>query len=110
MNLFYILKDKKLVPCDAEEYGKWMKQEWENFHEAGKSNVVVAKTNIDDIEISTVFLGIDHGFSIRNKAPIIFETMIFNGVHDQEMRRYCTWDEALKGHEEMVKMVTNTCN
>jgi len=55
--------------------------------------------------VSTVFLGLDHNFSDHG-PPIVFETMIFEGVYDQKGQwRYATWDEAIKGHERTVKMV-----
>lgn len=31
--------------------------------------------------------------------------MIFGGIHDQEMWRYCTWDEAEVGHAAAVELV-----
>lgn len=46
------------------------------------------------VEVSTVFLGIDHNFGF-DVAPILFETMIFGGDHDQQMDRYSTETEAI---------------
>lgn len=57
----------------------------------------VAETIFGDIRVSTVFLSLEHGYS--DGKPILFETMIFGGVYDQEQWRYCTWDEAEKGHK-----------
>lgn len=51
--------------------------------------------------VSTVFLGIDHSHGIGD-TPILFETMVFGGFLDQEIMRYETYEEALKGHEAMV--------
>lgn len=50
--------------------------------------------------VSTVFLGLDHNWN--DGKPILFETMIFGGKHDQEQRRYCTYEEAEQGHEDIV--------
>lgn len=61
---------------------------------------VVKKSWVGDSEVSTVFLGIDHGFG---GAPMWFETMIFAGPLDQSQRRYATWTEALEGHEDAVE-------
>lgn len=58
----------------------------------------------NEIEVSTVFLGIDHNFSGKG-APVLFETMVFNGPLDQEQDRYCTEAEARKGHAAMVQRV-----
>lgn len=54
------------------------------------------------ISVSTVWLGLDHGFS--DEIHLIFETMVF-GLADgsQPQERYWTLEEAQKGHEEMVK-------
>ena len=32
----------------------------------------------------------------------IFETMVFGGEHDQQLRRYCTEESAMRGHLETV--------
>ncbi len=44
-----------------------------------------------------MFVGIDLGFMIEG-PPLLFETMIFGGEHDQEQWRYSTWEEAEAGH------------
>lgn len=62
---------------------------------------VLAKDIVGISEVSTVWLGIDHGWE-QDSPPIIFETMIFVGPHDEECWRYPTEVEALAGHE-MVK-------
>lgn len=52
--------------------------------------------------VSTVWLGLDHQFG--DGPPLIFETMVFSpDRNDEDMERYTTEEEALKGHEEMVK-------
>lgn len=92
----YILKDKKPIRASSVlEWGKFM-----GDREASR----VARTDITkDINVSTVFLGIDHNFT-RNGPPILFETMIFGGKLNQYQERYCTWKEAEKGHEVAVKL------
>ena len=61
----------------------------------------VARTKIDeDTEVSTVHLVLDHGFGFG--PPLIFETMIFGGPHDQDQWRYATEAEAVTGHEHVV--------
>ena len=64
----------------------------------------VAIDYIDNIKISTVFLGWDHSF-IDESTPILFETMIFGGQYDEFQRRYKTYNESLQGHTEAVEMV-----
>jgi hypothetical protein len=57
------------------------------------------------IRVSTVFLGLDHGHC--EKHPLIFESMVFGGgaLLDGECERYCTWEAAMAGHEQMVARV-----
>ena len=87
----YILDGHKPVVCeDLLKWAKWFK----------KADRRVARTQIGDVEISTVFLGLNHGFG---KTLILFETMIFGGEFGQDTWRYSTWEQAEKGHEEVVK-------
>lgn len=73
-------------------WGRWM---------AGADRCV-ARANIGDVSISTVFLGIDHGWSGR---PVLWETMIFGGEHNNYQKRYHTRTEALMGHKRAFEMV-----
>src|ERR1035437_5024539 len=63
----------------------------------------VAYDKINDIEISTVFLALDHSF--MGGQPVLFETMVFGGSLDGEQERYHTWDEAEAGHKVMIERV-----
>jgi len=49
------------------------------------------------INVSTVFLGIDH--SLYGDSPILFETKITGGQHDQRQQWTRTWEEAQIEHE-----------
>ena len=73
-------------------------------------NRIVAKTFIGEIEVSTVFLVLDHRFhDIDPGPPILFETIIFGGSLDKEETRYSTWKEAKAGHLETVSRVKLAC-
>lgn len=63
----------------------------------------VAKEDVGDVRISTVFLGLDHSWG--NGPPLLFETMIFGGKHDSYCERCSTWEEAKVIHLQAVKMV-----
>jgi len=65
----------------------------------------VADDWVGPYRISTVFLGIDLGFTTG--VPMLFETMVFcGGSHqDLECARYPTWDAALQGHQAMLEEV-----
>lgn len=65
----------------------------------------VAHDTILGVEISTVFLGIDHNYDIVG-APVLFETMTFGLPEESQMtNRYCTWAEAVDGHERMKEVI-----
>jgi hypothetical protein len=92
----YIL-DTAGVPQPCHDLRLWM--EW--FDKAERH---VAQDKIGDVRISTVFLGLDHSFG--GAIPILFETMIFGGEHDQFQDRYETREQALKGHQKAVALVS----
>lgn len=95
MNGQYILNGKTPVECnDLMEWAKQME---------GK-NRVVEKSQFGDVKVSTVFLGLDHSFG--GGEPLLFETMIFGGEHDQYQDRYSTWDEAAEGHKKACELVS----
>jgi len=90
----YILDGKVPVPCD--DVLSWGK-------EYEKQDRKVAQNKIGDANISTVFLALDHNWG--EGPPILFETMVFGGKHDQYQERYSTWEEAEAGHAKALKMV-----
>lgn len=55
---------------------------------------------IDDITVSTVFIGLDHSFD--QGPPVLFETMVFEKGEEVYCRRYHSWTEAEKGHAQIV--------
>lgn len=63
----------------------------------------IIKTICGDVEVSTVFLGLDHSF--EGKKPLLFETMVFGGPNDGIENRYSTWRQAESGHVEIVKKI-----
>ena len=89
----YILNGKIPEPVTTQE--QYMKSWGQCVH--------VGDDTIHDIRISTVFLTLDHQHG--DGPPVLFETMIFGGEHDQDCWRYVTWDEAEKGHAEAVALV-----
>ena len=87
----YILEGKKPVAVeDILVWGQW-------FETAERK---VGSDTIDGVQISTVFLGVDHNFG--GGKPLLFETMIFGGERDGEQYRYSTWEEAEKSHKKIV--------
>ena len=92
--LFYVLRDREPVKVDSVE--QWAR-------EFEKSDWKVAETKLPGVQVSTVFLGFGHAFA--GGPPLLFETMIFGGKHDEYQARYSTWEEAEKGHEIALKLV-----
>lgn len=98
--LYWVLDDgHNAVPAATlMQYAEMFKDvggrtvDYTEFHVAGQAEPVC---------VSTVFLGIDHGFGFSER-PVLFETMVFGGLFDQEQWRYCTWDEAAAGHKAVV--------
>lgn len=92
--ILYKLEDKKPIPVPedkAVEWARWM----------ARSDRHVAKDELpDDVTVSTVFLGVDHGF---REEIILFETMVFGGEYDQYMWRHATWEEAEAGHQMVLE-------
>lgn len=70
----------------------------------------VGDETIDGQRVSTVFLHMDHNMMFEDKRPVLFETMIFGGQYDEEMWRYCTWEEAKAGHDKVVHCLKHGIN
>lgn len=97
MSMMYVLDEQgNPVPePDTLKWGRW-------FGEPGKR--VVKSDHIGDVHVSTIFLGIDHSF--HGGPPVLWETMIFGGEHDQYQERYTSLEDAKQGHEEALKLVS----
>ncbi len=76
---------------------------------AKPNGLPIEKTQIDNIFISSVFLGFDHSFC-EGEPPILFETMIFGGEFDGYQTRYTSYDDCVKGHQKAIEMVNNFIN
>lgn len=73
-------------------WGRWM----------ASSDRNIARVTLGDVLVSTVFLGLDHGWG---GPPVLFETMIFGGPHSDYQQRYTTRTEALMGHKRAFDRV-----
>lgn len=101
---------------DGEPISLW---EWCMLSES-RDYKIVKRTRVGHAEVSTVWLGIDHGWGMSD-VPVIFETMIFateptrgkllgrdREWHeaDEFQERYTTEEEALRRHDEIVEFLT----
>jgi len=94
---FYILKGKIPMRVPLMEWAMWFEENFENR--------IVDKTMVGKVRVSTVFLGLDHGFTSGGEL-ILFETMTFDFEEDIQMR-YPTWEIAQEGHNKIVHYVKN---
>jgi hypothetical protein len=95
----YILDDKgrPVVEADFTEWARWFE----------KAERHVADERIGDVQISTVFLGLDH--AARGSTPVLWETMAFGGRFDQVQDRCSgSWEQAEAMHARMVERVKRT--
>lgn len=94
----YILNEngQPVAEPDLYKWGSWfekrdriLKQEW-----------------IGRCWVSTVFLGLDHNYS-EEGPPILWETMVFGGPHDQSWAERCSGsrEQAEAMHARMARRV-----
>ena len=93
--MHYILEGKRVVEC--HDLVEWARR----FGDSEARRVAEDHLSLN-VYVSTVFLGLDHGF--QDGPPLLFETMVFGGPLDQAQWRYSTWEEAEAGHAEAVAM------
>ena len=91
-NYILVGKEPKQVN-DVLEWASWLET----------ANRIVEQTQFGDVQVSTVFLGLDYSYG--EGPPLLFETMIFGGTNDGYQERYCTWDEAEQGHKVACELV-----
>lgn len=91
--MYYILdKNKKVITAGLNNWSKMF---------SDSESRTVALTEVNGYRVSTVFLGLDHGFS--GGAPVVFETCIFSNHNDDGVfARYSTWEDAEIGHRDAL--------
>ncbi len=107
MNQYYKLdENKNAISCSQED---WAHQKQGMY---GSEFKHVAKETVNDMWISTVWLGLNHAYP-GDEKPKIFETMILNEKKREWLdyeEHYSTWQEALDGHRRAVQWVKEGCN
>jgi hypothetical protein len=85
--------------------------EWAGLMASGEQWVlytgVVEPADHDDDRatyVSTIWLGLDLAADLLGRTPLIYETMIFGGPHDQRQWRYPTRGAAVAGHDQAVAL------
>jgi len=78
---------------------------WSALFEDERYKVVRSSTLLDGKWVSTVWLGMAHGFD-RKGRPLIFESMVFSqegSYNELACARYATLRQARDGHKRMVE-------
>lgn len=95
----YILEGQTVRKASFIEWAQWME-------ENGPSRTLAQDNIKTDVLVSTVFLGLDHNLLKKSgDEPLPFETLVFGGKADGQMRRYSTYSQALAGHGEVVEEI-----
>lgn len=84
----YILVGGEPQPVAFEEFMAWVREHIDETR--------VAYTQLGEVLVSTIFLGMDHNFHSRDTPPLLFETMVFGGPLDHKFFRSRTRAEALR--------------
>ncbi len=96
--LLYILENQVPVATDnLLQWGQWMED---------PNNKQVASTEIDELRVTTIFLGVDN--QLNEGQPFLFETLVFKGEQldwEYDGARYRNWLEAKAGHDAIVELV-----
>lgn len=111
MNLwpqYYILVGRTPVAIDREWWALACEKRYVVARSSDTDPWKVARDKITNTcTVSTVFLGLNHSFDDRE--PILFETLVFGGPLDGDMKRYATYDQAERGHAKVVAEVRIAC-
>lgn len=89
--------DREGQPISHDQWGRLRQDDPEYFR------VAVSDVAPPSVHVSTVWLGLNHQYGAG--PPLIFETMIFGGQHDQWCMRYSTEAEAKEGHARVVAAI-----
>lgn len=103
MDYYNLDENNNPVPCTLKE--------WADLYELkdGNERRRVNFDKINDYEISTVFLGLDHGHGF-SKNPLLFETMVFGKEPGDGYQTRCTtWKQAKVMHEKAIQWVKDGC-
>jgi hypothetical protein len=100
--MHYILEGKIAKPVDILTWMMWYE----------KADRTVARTEVGNVIISTIFLGLDAALLLGSDdsfedgyAPLLFETMVLGGEMDGYKIRCATWETAEELHEKTVEEV-----
>ena len=94
--------DKYILDEHGEPQPEPDLMKWAKWFETTERHILCDKLP-NGVKVSTVFLGLDHNWS-NGSLPVLWETMIFGGPHDQYQERYTLKSEAIKGHIHALRL------
>lgn len=92
-------------PCTLRQYTAW--REDKDIRQVALDELRWSRRR--GLWISTVYLGLDHGFGLEDGAPpLIYETMAFRRgtFDDADCERWATREQAAAGHEALLRGLT----
>ncbi len=89
MSHCYRLDGHRVIPCEVLEWGMWFEQHYE-------ARIVARDELPDGHTISTVFIGLDHGWG--EGPPLVFETMVFRPPYTKPAMT----EKALEAYREQI--------
>jgi len=96
--VLYILDADHGVVCVGDDW-----KQWGDFFVSGSRHVEFDRFGA--VDVSTVFMGIDHGIPVIPDRPILFETLVFRRGKAAECWRCATWKEAEEQHKHACELV-----
>jgi len=99
--MHYILQGTDVV--EEPDYAAWWRWMWPDDSGDDAHRRVALTQLTDDIEVSTLFLGLD--MRVMSPMPILFESCVRGGPLDDTTERYATYHDAEQGHEALVARV-----
>jgi len=95
----YILDNHTPVEATMND---WI--DWQSNH---KVHIALDNVVLDEpITISTMFFGINLSFDPERLE--LFETVVFGGEYDERKWRYLSWDDAVNGHNDVVRKIVKS--
>ena len=76
---------------------------WAKWIGCPKNRILKFDALQGDVEVSTIYLGIDRNWSTRGR-PLLWETMIFGGRHHGYQEGHASRTDALAGHVAALKI------
>lgn len=103
-DLYYVLENRKVFPePNIFHWSKWFEETRTNNSRLVGNTCIKEEHGAAVIYVSTVFLGVDVGFSSNPKNPIVWESRVIGGDMDgQHTRCAGGWEDAEKMHQKMV--------